>query len=180
MSIWLWARMLPELGVTLNSRGLSDALSPGFQAFLSSSVTCSVLVTLSLPIPSPGIRRSKLIDTNEVLLSEQVSVWGKPFEVNAESRSKETEKIIRKIGSGTGIFGKQVIMAIVNTKFIYQRIHLQSRAQECWNETSGPLHTPCNKQQDKELFIKLHIAHSEVKVTGHATSNKFIHSLFYY
>ena len=77
-----WERMVPQLGVMVNSFGLITGNSSLFQNGFLLSEYCSQLEMLCWPMPSPGTRSLKVMGTKEVLLREHIKVWGNPGKQN--------------------------------------------------------------------------------------------------
>lgn len=77
-----WERMVPQLGVTVNSFGLITGISSLFQHDFLLSEYCSQIEMLLWPTPSPGTRSLKVMGTKEVLLREHIKVWGNPGKQN--------------------------------------------------------------------------------------------------
>lgn len=69
-----WGRMVPLLGVMVNSFGFVTGLSSLFQNGILLSEYCSQLEMLLWPSPSPGTRSLKVMGTKEVLLREHIKV----------------------------------------------------------------------------------------------------------
>lgn len=69
-----WERMVPQLGVMVNSFGLITGNSSLFQNGFWLSEYCSQLEMLCWPTPSPGTRSLKVMGTKEVLLREHIKV----------------------------------------------------------------------------------------------------------
>lgn len=76
-----WGRMVPQVGVMVNSFGFTVCISslvPGSLLFEA----CSQLGVLFKSLPSLGMRSLKVMGTKDVLLREHIKVWGNPGKQN--------------------------------------------------------------------------------------------------
>lgn len=69
-----WGRMVPLLGVMVNSFGFIMGILSLFQDGILLSEYCSQVEMLLRPLPSPGTRSLKVMGTKEVLLREHIKV----------------------------------------------------------------------------------------------------------
>lgn len=89
MSTSPWAWTVPELGLSANSAGWTIGSLWPAQSVRFGSETWSILLMLGGPLPSPRMRRLKVMGIREVLLSWKVWVLGKP-----EKNQKQKESVI--------------------------------------------------------------------------------------